>query len=161
MTHLAVQNDITTLLPTEGVKNFRHSVMVLQREHEQLPQVECPLVHYFANGACVREATIPADTIVIGKIHRHETINILLKGEITVVTEHGTMRLKAPCTFVSPPNTKKAAYTHSEVIWSNVFATVCTDIKEIERQMVYDDYEDTAFLDHVTETLRLEDLCHS
>ena len=140
---------------------FRSSVMALQREHLELPQVECPLVHHFAHGVYVREVTIPAGTIVIGKIHRYATINILLKGEITVITETGTQRLAAPCTFVSPPGTKKAAFTHTEVIWSNACATESTDPEEAERELTCDDYEDGGFLEHVNETLKLEGLCHS
>lgn len=136
--------------------DFRTSIMALEKEMLAMPQVECPLVHYFANGVYVREATIPADTFVIGKIHRHEVVNFLMKGEITVITEAGKQRLVAPCTFVSPPGTKKAAFTHTEVIWSNACATTSTDIEEIEREMVCDDYEDGGFLAHVTEELKGE-----
>jgi len=150
-------------LPARAM-GFRTSVMALQHQHEQLPQVDCQLKHYFANGAYVREVTIPAGTIVIGKIHKHETINILLKGEITVVTEEGSQRLVAPCTFIAPPGNKKAAYTHSEVIWQNVIATTSTDPDEIERDATCESYEDGGFLEHVNAKLagielKLEALC--
>lgn len=141
--------------------NFRQSVMALQREHLQLPQAECPLVHTVIEGTYLRQVTIPADTIVIGKIHRHETLNILVKGEITVVTEASKKRLAAPCMFMSPPGTKKAAITHSEVIWVNACPTELTDLAAIEQEMVCDEYDDDGFLGHVNETLELEDLCHS
>jgi len=140
--------------------DFRTSVMSLQSQLLELPQTECPLVHRFANGVYAREVTIPADTIVIGKIHKHEHLNILLKGEITVVTETGTMRLSAPCTFVSPAGTKRAAITHSEVIWTNVIATESTDPEEIEREMISEDYDEIDFMQHVVESLQ-EPLCHS
>jgi hypothetical protein len=136
--------------------DFRKSVMLMQEGMLQMPQADCPLIHRFANGVYAREVTIPANTIVIGKIHKHEMLNFLMKGEITVVTETGKVRLVAPCTFVSPPGTKKAAYTHSEVIWTNVCATQSLDLEEIEREMVCDDY-DACFLNHVVETLRIEE----
>lgn len=147
----------TGIVKTPG---FRGSVTALQREHAELPQIECPLKHYIANGVYVREATIPAGTIVIGKIHKHETINILLKGEITVVTEEGRRRMVAPCTFIAPPGTKKAAITHSEVVWLNAFPAVSTDVDEILAEMVCDEYEDAGFLEHVSAAcLELEELC--
>jgi hypothetical protein len=140
--------------------DFRQSVMELQADMLVLPQVECPLVHRFANGVYAREVTIPSDTIVVGKIHRHEHLNFLMKGEITVVTETGTMRLVAPCTFISPPGTKRAAYAHTEVVWTNVIATQSTDPEEIEREMICDDYNDPAFLDHAIREIG-GNPCHS
>lgn len=119
--------------------HFRTAIMALQMQMLQLPQSEFETRHTLANGAYVREVTLPAGCIVIGEIHRHEHINMLIKGEITVVTEEGMKRLIGPCTFVSPSGTKKAAYTHTEVIWANVHATQSTDIEEIKREMIIEE----------------------
>ena len=148
------RNGMTTDL---ALNNFRESVMILQEKILQGPQVECPLVHHFAGGVYAREVTIPAGTVVIGKIHKRECINILIKGDITVVTEEGTRRMQAPCTFVAPPFTKKAAYTHTETIWMNVIATDSTDPEEIEKNVICEDYNNQEFMDYVIETLQIKE----
>ena len=137
-------------------EQYRASVMSLTDRMMQLPQVECPLTHRFAPGVYSREIFIPAGTIIIGKIHRHEHLNFLLEGEITVVTEEGSRRLKAPCTFVAPAFTKKAAYAHTDVRWTNVHATSETDVEKIEDEMVLPSYDDPEFLAHIRTTLSLE-----
>lgn len=138
-------------------ETYRHSVMSLQDQMISLPQTECPLVHRFASGVYAREVTIPADTIVIGKIHRHDHINFLMKGEITVVTEEGSQRIVAPCTFISPAFTKRAAYTHSEVVWTNVIASGKTDPEEIEQDVICPSYDSSEFIEHVRKTLALKE----
>lgn len=117
---------------------------VLQAEREMLARgtpVEIPVKHYFANkgerhGAYAREITIPADTVLTGKIHKTEQINFLLKGEITVSTPTGMVKFTAPATIVSPPGTKRIAYTHTEVVWTTVHATEKTEISEIEAEFI-------------------------
>lgn len=138
-------------------EQYRISVSLLEQQLLQMPQVDCPLNHHFAAGVYAREVTIPAGSVVIGKLHRREHINILLKGEITVVTEEGQIRLKAPCTFVSPAFTKRAAFTHTEVVWTNLIATESTDPDEIERDVICPSYECPEFLEHISNTLALKE----
>ncbi len=89
------------------------------------------LQHYFANGAYVREMSLPANTAVVGRIHKHETINILLEGEIVVADETGNKKyLKAPCVFIAPAGNQKAAMTITPVRWLNSFACETTDPEE-------------------------------
>lgn len=90
--------------------------------------------HYFANGAYVREMSVPANTVVVGRIHKYETINILLEGEIEIVNEDGTRKsLKAPHVFIAPPGNQKAAITITPVRWLNSMACKTTDHKEAEK----------------------------
>lgn len=154
---------ITDIMKTQNRDGFRRAVIALQQDMSELPQVDCPLTHTFANGIYAREVIIPPDTIVIGKIHKHEHLNFLLRGEITVVTETGCTRLTGPCTFVSPPNTKRAAITHTEVVWTNVIATTSTDVGEIEKEMILEEYGDQCLImDCVADFLQQrEELCQS
>lgn len=131
--------------------SIHRSMSELKLQMRQLPQTPCPVIHRFANGVYAREITIPADTLVIGKVHRHECLNFLMKGEITVATEEGIRRLTAPYTFVSPPGTQKAAITHSEVIWVNTIATELTDPEEIEKLFVCDTYDELELTGRIKE----------
>lgn len=74
--------------------------------------------HYFSNGMYAREITIPKGTLLTGKIHLHEHINVVSKGDISVLTENGIERIKAPATIISKPGTKRVGFTHEETVWT-------------------------------------------
>lgn len=98
-------------------------------KHEQ---VAIPVKHYFSPGVYAREITIPADTILTGRIHKYAQLNILSGGEISVSTDQGMQRVKAPFTVVSPPGTKRIAYAHTECTWTTILATDEQDPEVIE-----------------------------
>lgn len=100
------------------------------------PQVECPVRHYFSQGVYAREITIPAGTILTGKIHKYEQLNILSKGDISVLTDEGVRRVQAPFAIVSPPGTKRIAYAHEESVWTTIHGTDLTDVEKIEEAFI-------------------------
>ncbi len=79
---------------------------------------------------------IPAGTVLTGKVHRFATLNVLVKGEITVTTPTGMQRLVAPAIFTSPPGCKKAGFAHTDVVWLNVHPTKLRDIEAIEEKFI-------------------------
>lgn len=111
-------------------------IRALEAEITNLPPVETPVTHHFADGIYGREMFIPAGTVLTGKIHRFSTLNVLIEGEITVTTPEGMRRLKAPAVFVSPPGGKKAGFAHTNVRWLNVHPTEETDLAAIEQQFI-------------------------
>jgi hypothetical protein len=119
--------------PTLRQKVERMEVEML--EHPQVPIVP---VHYFGDGVYAREITIPKDTLLTGKIHKYEQINILSKGDISVLTDKGVVRVQAPFTVVSPSGTKRIAYAHEECVWTTILRTDLTDPDEIEDYFVVD-----------------------
>ncbi len=102
----------------------------------KLPQVEMPVIHHFAEGVYARELHIPKDTILTGKIHKYSQLNILSKGEISVMTETGIKRVKAPFAIVSPPGTKRIAYAHEDCVWTTVHGTYEKDVDKIEEHFI-------------------------
>lgn len=108
--------------------------IIEQAEGELLksPQVECPLTHRFAPGICIREVTMPANSLIIGHAHRFADMNIMLTGRMTILNDDGTTnQLKAPLTFLGKPG-RKIAFIHEDVIWQNVFPTTETDADKVE-----------------------------
>lgn len=142
-------NDVCTINPVSIEKVERLEKAML--EHEQ---IEIPVKHYFSKGVYAREITIPKDCILTGKIHKYSQLNILSKGEISVVTEEGVKRVKAPFTIVSPPGTKRAAYAHEECVWTTIHGTDETDIDVIEQKFIAQDNEE--YLEFC-KTLQLEE----
>jgi hypothetical protein len=117
--------DITTL-------SDRAKVELLEIEMRKHEQRVIPIRHYFSPGVYAREITIPADTLLTGRVHKFSQLNILSGGEISVLTHEGMKRVKAPFTIVSPPGTKRVAYAHTECTWTTILATEETDPELIE-----------------------------
>lgn len=115
---------------------------VIRAEREMIERgtpVEIPVKDYFSEGVYGRQITIPADTVLTGKIHKKSNMNFLLKGRITVSTDAGMVEFVAPAVIVSPPGTKRIAYTHTEVIWVTVHGTYERDLAKIEAEFIAQD----------------------
>ena len=103
---------------------------------------EFPLRHYFAKGIYLREMTVPKGGTFVGKIHKTQHMNIISKGDISVLTENGMERLKAPYTLMSNPGTKRAGYAHEETVWTTIHVTDETDLEKLEADLVTLSYEE-------------------
>lgn len=116
-------------------------------QQADLPEIEFPLVHHFAPSTYGREIFFPADSLVIGKTHRHAHLNIISKGRVTVATEHGIAVLEAPCSFVSEVGTKRAIHAHEDTVWTCIHANPSntTDLELIESEIIVPDDEIAAF----------------
>jgi len=102
----------------------------------QMPQTELPLKHHFAPHVYIREISMPADTVVIGHIHRTEHFNILIKGACLIVHADGRREeLRAPMTFVSKAGVQKVLYIIEDMIWQTVHVTDETDIEKLEAML--------------------------
>lgn len=108
------------------------------KELKELPQVECPVSHHFADGQYVRETHMPKGTFAIGKKHRFATINIILKGKLSVYNGENSpiLQIEAPAIWTSEAGVQKMAYFHEDTIWVNAHPTKETDIKKIESQFI-------------------------
>lgn len=109
-------------------------------------QIDLPLKHHFSKDLYGRELFIPAGSLIVGKIHKHQSLNILASGDISVVTEDGIKRVQAPYTTVSKPGTKRIGYAHTDSVWITVHATQETDLEKIEEEVIAKDYDDVALL---------------
>lgn len=104
--------------------------------------VEAPVKHHFSKGVYAREMFIPKGAFVIGKIHKHQNLNILSKGDLSVLSVDGIMRVKAPFTIVSGPGVKRAVYAHEDCIWTTIHGTDETDVDKIEEIFIAKSYDD-------------------
>ena len=123
------------LLPKEPT---RAAVMKLQDYLATLPQVVTEPVHYFAPGMYGRSLAIPADTVMVGKIHLHQHFTLLIQGEATINTDKGMERISAPHVWVSQVNAKRALYTHSDCVFftCHLNPTDETDLEKIEAAII-------------------------
>lgn len=126
----------------EAALALRSNIQQLESFLLDCVQAEMPLRHFFAKGLYARELTIPKNCCLTGAIHKHQHINIIAKGDITVVTEHGLKRIQAPAVIVSEPGTKRAGFAHEETIWITVHACEATSATEAEALLVTNSFED-------------------
>lgn len=123
----------------------------IERHMLAMPQVALRVVHHFSHGLYARELHIPAGTCLTGAIHKYANFNVLSAGEMTVLTETGARRVRAPFSVVSPPGTKRIAYAHTDCVWTTVHATDSTDVDEIEAAMTARSVQ--GYLDFIGEDL--------
>jgi hypothetical protein len=102
----------------------------------EAPQVKCEEKHYFGPSLYIKEVTLPAGTVVIGKPHKMEHMCILLQGHMIIVKENGEkVELIAPMTFMGSKG-RKIAYIIETVVFQNVYSTEETDIEKLENMCV-------------------------
>lgn len=80
---------------------------------------------------------MPADTVVIGKVHRTEHFNVLIQGACLIVHDDGSREeLRAPMTFVSQAGVQKVLYIIEDMIWQTIHVTTETDMTKLEAAIV-------------------------
>lgn len=110
---------------------MREKVERLEEEICNLPQVDCPVRHYFAPGMYAREITIPKGVVLTGAVHKTENLVILSRGALRLVTNAGTVDIYAPHAMTCQPGTKNAAIALEEAVWTNFFPTTETDLDKL------------------------------
>jgi hypothetical protein len=127
-------------VPINGVPS-RAAIMQMEAVMLEMPQVALEVIHHFSKGIYARELRIPKGTILTGQIHRHEHLNIISQGDITVLTEAGMQRIKAPYTLLSLPGIKRAGYAHEDTVWTTIHATEETDLEKLEQMFIAPSFE--------------------
>lgn len=102
--------------------------------------------HTVKDGMYMRKLFIPKGSLIVGKIHKLDCINIVAQGDISIVTETGSARVGAGYTVVSPAGLQKVGYAHEDTVFINVFRTDETDIDEIEDAIAWNSYEAAGYL---------------
>lgn len=117
---------------------------------------ECtPLEHTFADGLYIREMRAPRGMINVSKLHKTTHPYFILKGEFSVLTEDGLVRIKAPHFGITKAGTKRVVYFHEDTVWITVHATKETDLEKIEAELIAKTY------DELPERAKENLLCHS
>lgn len=127
---------------------MREKVFAIEAEMRKHDLLDLPVRHFFSQGVYARELFIPKGTLLTGQIHKYQQLNIMSQGEMSVLTEDGVVRVKAPFTIVSPPGTKRIAYAHEDSVWTTIHGTDETDLEKIEAHFIAkSDEEFRAFIE--------------
>jgi hypothetical protein len=101
-----------------------------------------PLKHTFADGLYIREIFMPKGQIISTGIHKKEHPYFVLKGDISVLTDKGIKRIKAPFNGITKPGTKRLIYMHEDSIWITVHATDKSTPEDVLNEVVAKDFDD-------------------
>lgn len=95
----------------------------IQELQEAMLDVRCPMPeaqHYFAPGMYGRTLLIPAGMRVVGKIHKHSHLMMVLKGRAEVVTEFDRTIVEAGHVSISQPGAKRVVTAFEDTLFMTV-----------------------------------------
>jgi hypothetical protein len=102
---------------------------------------------------------IPKGTLIIGKIHRHQHLNIISKGKVVVYTEFGEKHLEGPITFVSEIGLKRSVFAVEDTLWTTIHLTEFVgeeNLSKIEEEVIAPDYEQMGLIASVSQLAKIE-----
>lgn len=156
---------------TSSKVKFRESILAVQegmlklisegKTKDTLP--DCRLTHYYAPideaygcGTYARQMFIPKGTLIIGKIHRHQHLNLIMQGKVSVSTEFGPKYFQAPCIFVSEVGLKRAVIAEEDTLWVTVHLTKHLgeeNLSKMEEEIISPTYKELGLIDSTKELL--------
>ena len=129
--------DLSTLSNMEKIELTEYYLKNYFDGTEQIAK-ELPLEHFICNKTYTRQITLPKDMLLTGKVHNFDHVSILSKGDVSVMTDEGVTRIKAPATWISKAGTKRLIYVHEETIWSTIHHSENTLVEDLEKEIVHE-----------------------
>ena len=117
---------------------WSEKVAYLTHRFLTMEQTECPLQHQFEQNLYIREIRIPADTWLVGRVHRHGHICQLLEGSLILVHREGhTEAFQAPSEILTLPGYQMVVHTVTDVVARTVHPnpTGERDIEKLEAEI--------------------------
>ena len=130
------------------ITEFRNKIQEFEEKMSQVPGAhrgdwdKCPLKHTFADGIYIREIFMPKGMLIVSKIHKAKHPYFVLKGDLSVLTEEGEVRIIAPYSGLTPAGTKRLLYIHEDTVWITVHATEETDLEKIEEDIIAKSFDE-------------------
>jgi hypothetical protein len=101
-----------------------------------------PLKHTIVGGLYIREIFMPKGQLISTGIHKKEHPYFILQGDVSVLTDQGIKRVKAPYHDITKPGTKRLIFIHEDTIWVTVHATEKESVEEILEDILAKDFND-------------------
>ena len=138
----------------------REDILKLEEQIKNMPTAyeKCPyqLFHSFADGMYTREIHIDKGDLAVGAIHRNDYFVNVLRGCLWVVSEFGAKEVVAPYSFTARAGVKHIVFTIEDTVWTDTHKTDKTTIKEAEKEIFVDSYDE---LDQLNGVLEYSAMC--
>ncbi len=132
-----------------GPKQIRKGMKTLEEIMRKIPGVKfgddcAPLKHVFTDNQYLRQITMPKGMLFISKLHKTTHPYFVLKGDVSVLTEKGVVRIKSPYSGITKAGTKRVLFTHEETVWTTIHFNPSNtqDLKEIESHVIAKNYRE-------------------
>ena len=134
---MPIANPITKI---QDVVPTKEQIDRLQRAMSAMPQaVGLVTDHFFAGGMYCRRLWRPANTVIVGKVHKAPHFFLCAEGEIVAWSEKGMRTLKAGDVIESQPGTKRVTLAMTDAIGITIHKTDLTDLDAIEAELIEED----------------------
>lgn len=101
--------------------SWRDKVALLTFQFLQTPQIDCPVTHSFDDyETYTRDMLIPADTLFLGRAHRHGHECQLLSGSLIHISPQGKRAIEAPFTMFTTPGYHMVLYAVTDCLGRTV-----------------------------------------
>ena len=111
-------------------------ILRLESEMRAMPQTEFETTHHFAPGIYGRTIHIPKGSLLTGKMHATDHLSIVSQGDISVLTESGIQRIKAPAIVPAKAGMKRVGFAHEDTVWTTIHGTHETDLARLEAELI-------------------------
>ena len=140
--------------PETGVITFNHGgapgyvvrqfIRTMAKQLNAIPAAlqGLPVEQIAVDGMLSRAMFIPKGMLLVGKIHKLDCINIVAKGDISILTEHGSGRMVAGEQIVSPAGSQKMGFANEDTVFINVFRTNEHRLEHIEDTIAWPSFEE-------------------
>lgn len=98
-------------------------------------QVILPVDEFITNGMYARIMHIQKGVAATGSVSKDAHFIALLKGDMSVMTEGGVVRITAPMFNISPAWIKRAGYAHEDSMFLTVHRTDKTNYEDAEEDV--------------------------
>lgn len=152
------------VIPKGKVQAYRKAITEVKEHIEKLPGAYDmegadkmnPVKHTFGDGFYMRETTVPANQVVVTKIHKKENPLFMLKGKCVIITEEGTVDHIAPSYTVTKPGTQRLIKTIEECTWVTVHVTEAKNLKDVEEDVIAKNFDDPLVTLDINENKKLK-----
>ena len=103
------------------------------------------LREHFVGGAYIRELFIPANTAIVSRLWNKDRFWIIATGDVSIMTETGTKRVRGPYTEIPVLGSKTALFTHEDTLWFAITGADANSSEEAEAELLAESYSELKY----------------
>ena len=92
--------------------------------------------HHFGGGVYAKETQIPAGYLAVQHKHKFDHLSILASGKVQLTVDDKATVYEAPACLTIGANKVHSVLALTDVVWYCVHATDCTDVDEVDDDLV-------------------------